>query len=160
LVFLSVLAGCATERRCNIKFPPQRDTIKIITIRDSIIYKDTTIFIKLPGEVRIDSVFIPCPPPPPQYIPDTARAETSLSLAKAWWSYPVIKLKLTQKDTTIMWKLDNAIKEAYHWRMEYQKIKEVKEIKYVPKIYKQALSICIFLFIIFGIWLGYKFFKR
>ena len=161
---LLVLTSCVTQRRCNAKFPPGRDTIKIETTRDSIVYKDTIVYVKIPGEREIDSIPIPCPPPPSDYIPRRVYAETSLAKASAWWDYPVIKLELIQKDTTIERRLDNAIKEAYRWKSEYEKITIMPEqVKYIPKIYKQAMSICIFIFVLaflFMGWKAYKFFKK
>lgn len=143
LAFLCVFSSCVTQRRCNLKFPPTRDTIKIITIRDSIIYRDTTIFITLPGERVIDSILIPCPDVP-GYIPKKVYAETSLAKASAWWSYPNIKLELVQKDTTIERRLDNALKDAYHWKSEFEKITVTPQpVKYTPGFMK----FCAFAFI-------------
>jgi len=141
LILLICFTGfsCVTQRRCLEKFPLSNDTIRIIEIRDTIILRDTTIFIHLPGESRTDSVLIPCPPPPGPYIPDTARAETSLAAAAAWWDYPSIKLRLIQKDTTIEARLKDAIREISHWRNEYEKILQVRTLKKIPGIYKAAL---------------------
>ncbi len=160
LVFLSVLTGCVTQRRCYTRFPPKTDTIRIETIRDSIVIKDKIIEVEIPGELRVDSIIIPCPPPPDTYIPDTARAETEYARAKAWFDYPNINLKLEQKVSILQIKLDSAIKESYHWKTEYEKIIVIPEPeKYIPKIYKHALNICIFIFAIIFIWIGWKAFK-
>ena len=133
-------SSCVTQKRCNTKFPPQRDTIRIETTRDSIVFKDTTIYVEIPGEIDIDTLVIPCPPPPASYIPKKAHAETSLAEAWAWWSYPIIKLELIQKDTTIEKRLDNAVKEAYRWKTKFEKITVTPEpVKYIPGIYKVAL---------------------
>ena len=163
ILFLALIslfaASCVTQRRCYTKFPPARDTIKIVTIRDSIIYRDTTIYIELPGETVIDSIFIPCPEVP-GYVPKKVYAETELARASAWWSFPVIKLELIQKDTTIARRLENALKDAYHWQSEYQKITVTPQpVKYIPKIYKQALSICIFIFACAFSFIGWKLYK-
>ena len=140
ILMMLALTSCVTQKKCNSKFPPSKDTIIIETVRDSIVYKDTTIYIKLPGERVVDSFPIPCPPPPPDYIPRRVFAETSLAKASAWWSYPVIKLELIQKDTTIEKRLDNAVKEAYEWRTKYEKITITPQpVKYIPGIYKAAL---------------------
>jgi hypothetical protein len=162
IVILVFLSSCVTQRKCLEKFPPTRDTIRIVQVHDSIVYRDTTIVLTIPGETRVDSVPIPCPPPQASFIPDTAKAETPLANAKAWWNYPNIQLKLEQKDTTVL--LKAALKEAYHWKSEYEKVTTVPEpVKYIPKIYKQALSICIFIFaaaFLFVGWKAYKFFKK
>jgi hypothetical protein len=161
ILFGFIAISCVTQRKCNSKFPPSRDTIRLEHTRDSIIIKDSLIPVFIPGEIVYDSVPVPCPPPPPAYVPDTAYTETTFATAKAWFDYPNIIIKLEQKDTTVL--LKAALKEAYHWRSEFQKITTVPEpVKYIPKIYKQALSICIVIFIaafLFIGWKGYKYFN-
>ena len=137
LAILSVLSVSCSKRWCYTHYPPSSDSIRIETVRDSIIYKDTTIFIDIPGKTVTDSVEIPCPDPGPAYIPKRVYAETSLAKASAWFAYPVIKLELVQKDTTIVKRLEAAIKEAYHWKSEYLKITIVPEpVKFIPKFHK------------------------
>jgi len=163
ILLLAVLSSCVTQKRCNYKFPSINDTIRIETVRDSIIMKDTIIYIHIQGETVVDSVVIPCPDPGPSYVPKKVFAETSLAKASAWWSYPVIKLELIQTDTTIEKRLANALKESYYWKSLYEKVHITPApVKYIPKIYKHALSICIFIFagafLFFG-WKVYKIFK-
>lgn len=163
-VILVLATGCVTRRKCDAKFPPVNDTIRIEHTRDSIVYKDTVITIRIPGESRIDSVQIPCLPPPSGYVPRKVRAETAFAWAEAWWSYPVIKLVLVQKDTSITQQLQAAIKEKYYWKSMYEKVRITPEpVKYIPKIYKDALSICIAIFALaFGFmgWKLYSFFRK
>jgi len=147
LLVLVALAGssCATQRRCSRKFPPHSDTIKIVHVRDSIVLRDTNFYIMLPGETVTDSVMIPCPEVI-NYIADTARAETFLAKAWAWWQYPRIRLMLEQKDTTIERRLEDVLKEVYHWKSEYEKITKVPEpVKYIPKIYKYSMMFSVVL---------------
>ena len=162
-LFLAVLSGCASQRRCNIKYPGKNDTIRIETVRDSIVIKDTTIYVKIPGETITNTVEIPCPQVP-GYVPKKVFAETSLAKAFAWWEYPVIKLVLIQKDTLIEKRLKGAIKEAYYYKSLYERLRITPEpVKFIPKIYKQAMSICIVIFIaafLFIGWKAYKFFKK
>jgi hypothetical protein len=128
-------------------------------MRDTIIYRDTTIFLTVPGEIVIDSVFIPCPPPAANFIPDTARAETLFSEAKAWWDYPRIKLLLWQKDTTIF--LMTALKESRHWESLYKEVtKTLQPVKYVPGIYKVSFWLWIGVAIAIGGFVGFKFLKK
>ena len=136
------------------------DTITKVVTRDSLIYRDTTIYYHLPGDTVTNEVVIPCPPPPEQYIPDTAKVETDFAIAKAWWSYPKIKLYLEQKDKYLRLELDSALRESWHWRYEYMQIKQVLKEKYVPVIYKQALSICIFIFVVFIGWFFVKILRK
>ena len=136
----SVALSCVTSSKCQRKFPIASDTIKIINTRDSIIYKDTTIYIEIKGETVIDSVIIPCPDPGPAYVPKKVYAETSLAKASAWFQWPNIKLELIQKDTTITQRLENAIKEMYHYKNLYTNVTNtLQPVKYVPGIYKIAL---------------------
>lgn len=138
IVFLALLSSCVTQRRCSIKFPIVVNSSVKETVRDSIVYRDTVIYVGIPGELRTDSIPIPCSDVL-GYIPQKVYAETSLARASAWWSYPNIKLELIQKDTTIERRLDNALKEAYHWQSEYEKITVTPQpLKYIPGIYKVA----------------------
>jgi hypothetical protein len=153
LILTVFLAGCVTQKRCAEKFPPARDTIKIVQTRDSIVYhhRDTVITTYLPGERKHDSIFINTPVP---INSDTLRSDTPLATAEAWIANSFLMLNLTQKDTTILTRLQLALKEAYHWRSEYEKITEVPEpVKYVPKIYKYALWSLIFLTAFGVLWL-------
>lgn len=58
-VLLLSLASCITQKRCLQKFPPQ------IVTKDSIVIKDTTVYITLRDTIPGDSVLlhdsIPCP---------------------------------------------------------------------------------------------------
>ena len=154
------LSSCVTYKRCQSKYPSARDTIRITTVRDSIVYRDTTIFIKIPGESVHDSVPIPCPEVP-GYIPKRVYAETSLAKASAWWSFPNIKLELIQKDTTIERRLDNAIKEAFHWKSEFEKITVIPEPeKYIPKIVKVFAWVGGLSLLSFVLFIAYKIIKR
>lgn len=156
---LLLLSSCVTQKRCMERFPPVNDTLRIIEVRDTIIFRDTTILIHLPGEILIDSVLIPCPEPAGPFIPDTARAETSLAVAIAWWKYPAIRLRLVQKDTTIERRLRDAIREKIHWRSEYEKVSQVQVVKEIPGIYKIAIGGWIGVIIIILLLVAVKIFK-
>ena len=121
-----------------MKYPPIADTVVTVITRDSIVFKDTTVYITLPGETVIDSIVIPCPPMA-DYIPDTARAETDYALAEAWYDPPKLMLRLDQKTSILDIRLDSALREAYYWKEEYEKIRIVEPVKYIPIIYKVSL---------------------
>ena len=163
LALISLFTGCVTQKRCSTRFPGKNDTIRIETVRDSIVIKDTTIYVKIPGETITNTVEIPCPQVP-GYVPKKVFAETSLAKAFAWWEYPNIKLVLIQKDTLIEKRLKGALREAYYYKSLYEKLHITPEpVKFIPKIYKQAMSICIVIFIaafLFIGWKAYKFFKK
>jgi peptidoglycan L-alanyl-D-glutamate endopeptidase CwlK len=122
---------------------PKTSSTTIIkdSIRTEISYRDTTVYIPIPGETDHDTVTIPCPEPPKSYIPDTARAETSLAVAKAWWDWPHIELELVQKDTTIETRLKDAVRMKNVYRMLYEKTKSetITQVRYIPLIFKIAL---------------------
>lgn len=137
LPLIIVFSASCSKRWCMSHYRPSVDSVYKEVVRDSIVIRDTTIYIRLPGEMVIDSIPIPCPPPPENYIPKKVTAETELAHAEAWWSYPVIKLVLIQKDTTIVKRLNQAIKEKYYWQTLYEKLTIRPEpVKYVPKFVK------------------------
>ena len=139
-LFSCVLLSSCSKQWCYTKWPISVDSIYKEIIRDSIVIKDTIVYIHLPGETVIDSVKIPCPDPGPAYVPKKVRSETSLAWAEAWFQFPNIKLLLVQKDTLIEKRLENAIRESYHWKSLYEKMTVRPEpVKYIPGIYKVAL---------------------
>ena len=140
LAVLTLFLTSCSKRWCYTRYPVSVDSIYKYVTKDSIVIKDTTIYIHLPGEVVIDSVEIPCPDPGPAYIPKRVTAETSLARAEAWWQYPNIKLLLIQKDSTIEVRLAGALQKAYYWESEYNKITVKPEpVKFIPAIYKVTL---------------------
>ena len=139
-LILAVLSASCSRKWCQSRYPISVDSIYKYVTKDSIVIKDTTIYIHLPGEVVHDSIQIPCPDPGSAYIPKKVFAETSLARAEAWWQYPNIKLLLIQKDSTIEARLAGALKEAYYWKSEYNKITVKPEpVKFIPTLYKVAL---------------------
>jgi hypothetical protein len=160
ILILSLFTGCATYKRCTTRYPCYGDTIRIETIRDSIVIKDTTIVIKIPGETVTNTVEIPCPDPGPAYIPKKVHAETSLAYADAWFQFPNIKLILVQKDTTIVQRLDNAIKEAYYWKEIATKVTIVpKPVKYIPGFFKFCTYFFLGAVVVVILYILYKIFK-
>jgi hypothetical protein len=159
LGLLGVFSSCVTQKACSKRFPSVNDTVRITTVRDSIVIRDTTIFIHLPGQTVTDSVPIPCPPPEVGYIPKKAFAETSLAIATAWWEYPFIRLQLVEKDTTIVRRLAGALKESYYWKTMYEKVHITPPpVKYTPKIYLIAFWLWIGVFVAIAGYIGLKIF--
>jgi len=162
ILMVLIVSSCATQKICHRKFPVIADTVEVVHFRDLLVYRDTVITVTLPGDTvySTDSVMIPCPPPPPQFIPDTAWAETSLATARAWWDHPFIRLSLIQKDTTITFRLDSAIREAYYWKEKYQSVTAVVTKTKIPVIYSIALwawgGILIFIIVIYLLYLLFR----
>ena len=156
------LTSCVTQKRCIRRFPPVTANTRIEKTKDSLVYRDTTIYVTLPGEIVRDSIIAPCnPPPPPKGVlissPDTAFAETTLARAKAWYSRQRVHLELVQKDTTLQLQLDNALKESYHWQSEYEKAKIMQQVKFIPGVYRVAFWLWIFVIFIIVIFLVLKY---
>ena len=157
-LFLSVLAGSCSRKWCNSHYPVSVDSIYKYVVKDSIIIRDTTIYIQLPGQTVIDSVKIPCPDPGSAYIPKRVTAETSLARAEAWWQYPNIKLLLVQKDSTIETRLKGAIIEMNHYKSLYEKMTIRPEpVKFIPKFYKYCTMAFWIIVVGFFIWVFIKY---
>lgn len=109
IILALISTSCVTQRRCYDKFPP--DTVKIV--RDTTIYKDTTIYIHLPGDTVRDSIPVPVSIPP-DINRKPAEAHTSLAHARAWIENRQLKLELTQKDSLFQVQLDSAIRANKH----------------------------------------------
>jgi hypothetical protein len=162
IVTVVMTASCVTSRKCLKRFPPSSESTVIERTKDSLIYRDTTLYVTLPGKIVRDSVSIPCPTlQPPQggakSAPDTAFAETDLASAKAWYSRQRVHLELVQKDTTLQLQLDNAIKESFHWKSEFEKSKTIQQVKYIPDAYRIAFWLWIFVFFIIALFLLLKY---
>lgn len=159
-LFLALLlsSSCVTQKKCSERFPPSRDTLRIIQTKDSIIVKDTTIFSFIKGK---DTTIFKEIPYPVSVTTEKLRSETSLAWAEAWIEKSILMLKLVQKDTTIMTQLKNWKKEAYYWKEEYTKIKEVPPPlppeRYIPKIYKYSFWILLAIAIVTGLKYAKKF---
>ncbi len=127
-----ILSSCTTQNQCNRKYPPQT----MVITKDSIIrttntvYSDTTIFVYLKGDTLIDSVLI---------IKGTSIRPsiltTDFAYSKAWVQMGLLRHELRQNDTTLRFKLDNAIRatwvsaERFYSKSETQ----VKEVRFIPK---------------------------
>lgn len=159
LVFLAILSTSCTKRWCNSHYPATIDSVLVIKDSVHIILKDTTVNVYLPGLTVIDSVIIPCAEPPAAYIPDTAYAETPFSKALAWFSYPSIRLKLIQKDTTLAIRLNNAIRDSYYWHSEFNRVTKILEKKHIPNFYRFCTFAFIGICIAFIIYIVLKVFK-
>jgi hypothetical protein len=106
IICIVILAGCATQKRCLEKFPPQMVHDTVTT--KSIIYKDTTVYVEIPGETVIKEVPILLPMPMPEIEP--VRAEVELAQAEAKLLKNKLRLTLIQKDSILEFKLDSAIR--------------------------------------------------
>ena len=160
LILTIVLASsCVTQKRCFEKFPPEvkTDTVFYEVVRDSIVYRDTTIILTLPGQTVIDSIFIK----PGVIETSPVILETELARAEAFYRTPKVYLKLVQKDTLIKIRLDSALKDAYHWKTQYYEIlsQTIQKEKYIPEVYRVALWLIIGIGFSFTAYLLVKIFR-
>ena len=144
-VFIVLLfaVSCVTQRRCYEKFPPKvsTDSVYYEVVRDSLIYRDTTIVVEIPGETLIDSIYLNPDHGIESVHSDTLTLETEYARAEAYYKTPSIHLTLEQKDIYFQVKLDSIIRLEMHWKEMYTKIERdtETEVKYIPKIYHAAL---------------------
>lgn len=150
ILAIILLSGCATQKRCFEKFPPEIKTDTII--HTEIIYQDTTVFVEIKG----DSVLVEVP----VYIVDTvegkpivitykdAEAETDFAAARAWIENSILQLELIQKDSLIEIQLDSVIAIKDH----YIELYTTEIHKSPPK--KKCPTRSIILYLLGGFFLG------
>ena len=154
IFLILILSSCNMQRWCNDRYPPSVASDTTIVYLDSvqIVYRDTIIEHYIPGETVIDSIFIP--PEVTDFSGYRLARETGLARAETWLtSNPFqLHLSLVQKDTTLVIRLENAIKTATFWKAEYVTITEryVQYKRTVRKIHTVAL---IFSVVVVGLWL-------
>lgn len=143
LLFVLLMVGCGTTKQTIIT--PKEHEIKVF--KDSVVLRDSIVLIPIEKETDISK------------ITDTLTLETSLAIAKSWIDDEQLKGNIQNKKqhqnrvktiTKYVEVRDTIIK---HIPQPYEVIKEVK---YVPKIYKYALII---LCLILGFY-SFKFYKK
>ena len=127
---LVLLTGCTTQEKCLRMFPPQvHEVIKTEVITNTVV-KDTTIYVTLPPEVVVntDTVYV-----------DAATGlinskESYIATSLAWSTAQIVNSRLlhslTQIDTTIEFRLQDAIRETE--RLEKELREKVTTIE-VPR---------------------------
>jgi hypothetical protein len=99
IIIGSILAGCRTQQPTVVV----RDSVRIIR---ATTYRDTTLFITLPGEVRRDTIFVD----------STRRAvselNTYLARSRVELRGGSLVHELMQRDTTLARLIRNAIRET------------------------------------------------
>lgn len=150
-VLAIIMMGCATQRRCFEKWPPEIKTDTII--EEHIAYRDTVIEIQLPGDTIYIEAALVSPDPedsvvliPDPFYSDTVRAFGNYSEASAWVESQIIALQLIEHDTILQFKLDSVIQIKDHYQHLYtvEIHKEPPVIK-VPWYYKWSLPVAIVL---------------
>jgi hypothetical protein len=84
-----ICAGCAAQKNA-MTTDVQKDSVSVV-IKESIVYRDTTIYVEVPVEVSRE------------VLPDTdtSHLETSLAISEAWVNAGKLNHTLTHKDAKI-----------------------------------------------------------
>ncbi len=123
LITMLLLASCNMQKYCAEKYPPSEKVRDSISYVEKLIYRDTTIFLKIAGESKVDTLYIGS-------IFDSAvsELETSLAYSKAFFINGKLIHNLRQKDSIFSLLIQKAIKE--HSTVEYKEREVIKvEVK-------------------------------
>ena len=143
-----MLLGCATIRPVPVQTTTQVETI----VKDSIRWKDSTIYVQVPIEHYVDVV--------PVY--DTLRLETSLARAAAYVDTTTHTLKghlENKRDSirTVIKYRDRVIETVRDSLVVTEKPIEVEvPVRYVPSFYKWCLAWSIISLLLLTLWLYFK----
>lgn len=156
LILLILIAatfnGCVTQKRCNNKFPPETIVIRTDSIirTTETVFRDTTVYIHLPGEVKYstDTVTVV------NGIIQSGKSHlfTSFADSWAWVSNGHLYHDLTQKDTLIGYEVKDAIRMTLERAERYYKENQTIVVtkKYVPLFYK-IIAVIAGIFIVYYI---------
>ncbi len=144
LAFISVLSVSCSKQWCSSHYPPisSKDSIYIENIKEIPVY--------LPGDTINIDVPINCPDQDVAIFENTQLRQQIRILNRRLVSNTQIKPDTVKVYVTETKTVVNTVKVP-------------EPVKYIPRIYKQSLSICVFIFIcafLFIGWKAYKFFKK
>lgn len=150
-LFLSLfLSSCSPSKRIqrlytnHPELAPTNSIETIIETKDSIVYRDTTIYEKLPSDTVWEKQKAKIIYRNGKFNSDTLKASSIFANSMAWVKESHLNLKIWDKDTTLQIQLDNALKESYYWENKYTYDKQVITERYVPKFWKITGLIGIF----------------
>ena len=109
LLMFVILVGCSPQKRIARlleRFP--LDSSIVIEYRDTTIYKDTTIFERIPGDTVWRDTILPVEVDLPYM---ELKTRSSLAEARAWILDNRLGLELIQYDTIFVFKLDSALSQ-------------------------------------------------
>ena len=167
-----VLFGCSPAARVSRIYAKHPDvkpqsTVVYDTIRlDTIIYRDTTISITLKSDTVYtegDIVYLPGDSEIIRVTPKVLILESQMAKARSWINYNKMYLTLMDKDTTLYFRLDSALKEAKHWERVSKDTNTVVETHFKTN-WKRIVNwvgtiIVLILFVLFGFKIA-SFFKK
>ena len=131
LTAVILLSGCATQRRCARKFPPQVKTE--IKTEVETVYRDTTIYVYVPADTITLTDTIQVYVTPEGYQTRLSELHTDLAFSTAQVVDGSLRHDLMQKETEIERVIKNAVKEQSTHTVE--KEVETHEVRYIPNFY-------------------------
>jgi hypothetical protein len=130
LVFVALLmSGCVTQKRCEQKFPPQIITIDSVITKTETIYRDTTIFIELPGDTIRDTVEVTVKEGIANSRPSIHETDLAWSMAQVVNGF--LQHELIQKDSTLARVIENAIRESATTTDKTKLVTKIVEKNYI-----------------------------
>mgnify|MGYP001045473195 CR=1 FL=1 len=144
ILILLTITSCVTQRRCNDKFPPQVTVIDSTTTRIVTEYRDTTVYVQLPGDTAYQSITIR--DSAGQIVSGRSELRTSLAYSAAWINSGRLQHVLQQNDTLLPVTVENAIRVTWERAERFYSRQEVKATPIWPKIINRAM-----LFILIGV---------
>lgn len=165
ILLIVVSSSCVTQKKCTNKFPPT-ESFRIETVtKDSVVYRDTTIYVNVPGkEVIIEKpveVKSPTTGKPIETLVDidTMSINNYYYTALAWVNNSIMGMQLTPKIE--MFELQTKYMQLYKIKDTKSEKEIVREVKVVPRLYKIAFIIVVLEIIIVLMYLCIRaFFKR
>jgi hypothetical protein len=159
ILIFTVLAGCSVEKRIAKthrlieKYPETLDKYKTVdtleTIRDTTIYRDTTVEIFIPGDTIEKITSIPCPE---NVISDTLRASDQFYEAMSWVAEGKLHLRVNQPDVVLRATLDSVIRERNTVsELYYQELLKIPPKKITPKWVWFVLGIAVVEFVLLAL---------
>jgi len=148
LLIALILTSCTTQKKCLQKFPVKPEIIieTETIIKDTVIYRTRFInhFDTIYADTVITEVLIR-----PNMKP--VFAEVAFASALCRIVNNKLRLELVQKDSVLQSIIEIQEKETRHWQEMYHNKKEtiVREVKFIPQIYKYSL------FIVIGLIVGF-----
>lgn len=165
-LFSSAIFATSCSRYCARKYPVQVITVDSSRVTTEIRYKDTTLYIQIPGKTVRDSipVVIQIPGQPLQITPNKIHQELEYCEATAEIKGLKMFLSLSQKDTVISRVIKNALQSVItserFWRNETIRIVEENKAAVKEATKKGRLQGGLFLLLLQCVLIGGYFYVK
>jgi len=162
ILLIVVFSSCVTQKKCNNMFPPTESWRVETLIKDSLVYRDTTIYVDVPGkEVIVEK---------PVYIKssatkapidisvdiDTMSIENYYYTASSWVNNSIMGMQLTPKAE--MFQLQFKFTQLHKIRQTRSDKEVIRIVKVVPLFYRIVMYIFVFSNILVLLYVGLRYF--